>query len=121
MMSPQEFLDCASHYGFTYGSIREALSYVLFRGISSEKDYPSKPTVSKYCREYLRKPVKVGIKSIERLTAGDEGILKRAVATIGPIAVKIHATLNFVMYSSGVFYDETCATTFIGSARSFFN
>ena len=40
--------------------------------------------------------------------SGDEEELKRAVALLGPTAVKIQVTENFVTYKSGVFYDSAC-------------
>ena len=124
-MSAQEIIDCLEVYGYHYGSFKDALMYIHDRGeISLEKSYHFQYAKSLRCRNRLRtkcgEPVAIDIKNIKRLTAGDQENLKVAVATIGPIAVKIYATTNFVTYSTGVFYDSLCQIKAIRDAR-FYN
>ena len=52
--------------------------------------------------------VDIDFQSILKFTPGDEKNLKRAVSLVGPIAVNIRVTENFMVYSSGIFYDVTC-------------
>ena len=42
------------------------------------------------------------------IKGSSEEALKNAVATVGPVAVAIHALNNLGSYRSGVYYDPTC-------------
>ena len=98
-------------YGYSFGSILDAFTYIREKGISLKKRYPSNSFRSNRCIEQMQRPIYVGIKSIDRLTPGDEENLKKTVCMFGPIVAKIYVTGNFMGYSSGIFYDTTCFAT----------
>ena len=103
-----ELIDCMPVYRFQLGSFLDAFLFVAVKGVSLDSAYPMRQYRSKYCSQDQRHPVHIGIRGIGRLRPHDEENLKRAVALIGPIAVKIHVNENFVMYRSGVYYDTAC-------------
>ena len=95
-------------FKFHRGSMVEVFLYVATKGVSPDSAYPLREKGSRFCRETDRKPYQIGIRGVHRLTPNDEENLKKAVALIGPVAVKIHVNENFLAYRSGVFYDRTC-------------
>ena len=107
--SPQVLLDCMQDFGYKCGFIFEALQYIRFRGIATEEIYPFRQIKQRFCPFNLPH-VPINVQSVNILTPGDEDNLKRAIAAIGPIAVKLYVTENFVAYSFGIFYDETCTS-----------
>ncbi len=61
------------------------------------------------------------VKSYGRVTIGssslvDERALKNYVAKNGPVSVYIDASVDFMLYKSGIFYDPSCSTTEINHA-----
>ena len=103
-----ELIDCMPMYRFELGSFLDAFLFVAVKGVSLDSAYPMRQHISKSCNQDQRNPVKIGIRGISRLSPHDEENLKRAVALIGPIAVKVHVNENFLSYRSGVYYDTAC-------------
>ncbi|KAG9334717.1 hypothetical protein JZ751_007252 [Albula glossodonta] len=110
-LSPQNLVDCSFKYGnkgCNGGFMHEAFQYVKDnQGIDSDSAYP-----------YIGKegPCKYSVASraanctgYRFVSEGDEGALKEALASVGPISVAIDATRpKFLFYRSGVYDDPTC-------------
>jgi len=76
-------------------------------GIDLEDSYPYEAVVGR-CR-YDPRHVGATDTGFVDLPKGDENSLKKAVATIGPIAVAIDASQkSFSFYSGGVYYEPRC-------------
>ena len=109
-LSAHEIMDCLVEHGFHEGSVIDTFSYIKLRGIALKEGYPwdeTKDNVLKRCSSN-RKPLDFELKRINRVNPGNEEVLKRAVALIGPITVGIRLTENFIFYNEGVFYDHRC-------------
>nr|XP_024002736.1 cathepsin K-like isoform X2 [Salvelinus alpinus] len=108
-LSPQNLVDCVTeNNGCGGGYMTNAFEYVEENGgIDTDEAYP-----------YLGQHQQCSYNPAQRaancsrysfLPEGDEGVLKEALATIGPISVGIDATRpNFAFYRSGVYNDPTC-------------
>lgn len=85
-----------------------AFEYILTHyGVVSSAIYPYMETEFP-CR-YNRTRTLNRITSYTMIEPGSEMRLQEAIATIGPISVAIHGTLETLYsYSSGVYYDEQC-------------
>jgi len=86
-LSEQEALDCGRgdcHGGDGWKTL-EALENVA--GVESEEDYPYRQATDKQCRVDASKVV-AKVKQVIRI-ASDEEEMKKAVATIGPIAIRL--------------------------------
>lgn len=116
--SEQNLLDCTSSaYNERYnnsgcggGSVSESLKFVLDNnGIDTEQNYPYQGTDSNSTCQLNAVQTNFTVKSINRITPGLEWLLQTAIATIGPVAVHIDASLEtFQFYSSGIYYDFAC-------------
>ncbi|XP_042345510.1 cathepsin S-like [Plectropomus leopardus] len=111
-LSPQNLVDCSSKYGnhgCNGGFMHRAFQYVIDnQGIDSEASYPYTGKQSQLCR-YNPAYRAANCSTYSFLPYGDEGTLKEALATIGPISVAIDATRpTFPFYRSGVFDDPGC-------------
>ena len=100
------------HFWFNFQFIFYQISFSFHfceGGIDTEESYPYKG-VDDTC-SYNDKNVGATIRRYEDLPEGDEDALKRAIATIGPIAVAIDASNpSFQQYSSGIYQDENCSS-----------
>nr|AJT59487.1 cathepsin S protein [Sciaenops ocellatus] len=112
-LSPQNLVDCSSKYGnhgCNGGFMHRAFQYVIDNhGIDSETAYPYTGRQSQECL-YNPRFRAANCSQYSFLPEGDEGALKQALATIGPISVAIDARRpRFAFYSSGVYDDPSCS------------
>ncbi|XP_029308131.1 cathepsin S, ortholog2, tandem duplicate 1 [Cottoperca gobio] len=110
-LSPQNLVDCSTKYGnhgCKGGFMHKAFQYVIDnQGIDSDASYPYKGQ-SQQCR-YNPAYRAANCSKYSFLPQGDEGTMKEALATIGPISVAIDATRpRFAFYRSGVYDDKSC-------------
>uniref|UniRef100_A0A3Q1G281 Cathepsin S, ortholog 2, tandem duplicate 2 n=1 Tax=Acanthochromis polyacanthus TaxID=80966 RepID=A0A3Q1G281_9TELE len=111
-LSPQNLVDCSGKYGnhgCNGGFMHKAFQYVIDnQGIDSDASYPYTGR-QQQCR-YDPKYRAANCSRYSFLPRGDEGVLKEAIATIGPISVGIDATRpRFTFYRSGVYDDSSCS------------
>ncbi|XP_034466253.1 cathepsin S, ortholog2, tandem duplicate 1 isoform X1 [Hippoglossus hippoglossus] len=110
-LSPQNLVDCSGKYGnkgCNGGFMHRAFQYVIDnQGIDSEASYPyrGKAGPCRYNPAYRA----ANCSSYSFVPEDDEGALKQALATVGPISVAIDATRpTFAFFKSGVYNDPTC-------------
>nr|XP_046255570.1 cathepsin S-like [Scatophagus argus] len=111
-LSPQNLVDCSSKYGnhgCNGGLMHHAFQYVIDnQGIDSNVGYPyvGRTGTCRYNPAYRA----ANCSSYSFLPEGNEGALKQALATVGPISVAIDATRpRFTFYRSGVYDDPSCS------------
>lgn len=110
-LSEQDLIDCSIYnHGCDGGvPISAWLDIKDKGGIESEADYPYQAKVGK-CKFEKSKAVfmdKYGVV----LPQGREHLLKKVVATIGPVAGGIDASLpSFAHYKDGVYHDKDCGS-----------
>ena len=114
-LSEQNLVDCSDDYGnlgCDGGRQEDAFDYIKANGgIDTEESYPyeAKDGQCRYSSMNTGGATVTGYKSI---SSSDETALKRAVATVGPIAVSIDASKNsFMQYSSGIYYEPLCSSS----------
>ncbi|XP_049320221.1 procathepsin L-like [Astyanax mexicanus] len=111
-LSEQQLIDCSGSYGNhgCHGGLAiRAFWYVMHKGLESGHSYPYWARKSRSCYFEPWK-VKATCRGMMCLPRGNEGILKYAVARIGPISVSVDASRrSFRLYKSGVYYDHTCS------------
>lgn len=83
-------------------------------GVDTEAAYPFEGAPS-VCR-YLSSNVGATDTGYVQLSPGSEDALVVALVYYGPIAVGLDASPNFLLYSSGVFYDASCSSTALNHA-----
>lgn len=108
--SPQSLVDCVKTDdtdGCEGGLMTDAFSWVQKNGIMKDIDYPYDATDGA-CRYNGKKKVSSCLGYVE-LPSGSEWALKKAVATVGPIAVGIQASfLSIQFYSEGIYFEPKC-------------
>lgn len=109
-LSAQEIVDCSSRYGnegCVSGVMSQSFEYMIENGIASDADYPYTGLNGTCPIENLKKILK--IKSYVQLPSGDEHMLMKAVAKIGPISAAMEVTNNTRQFvGKSIFYDRTC-------------
>ncbi|KAM4664647.1 cathepsin K-like [Discoglossus pictus] len=108
-LSPQNLLDCdTDNYGCDGGYMTNAFGYVRDNGgIDSDAAYPYIGQLEGCLYNPTGKAA--SCKGYKEIPIGSEKALKRAVATVGPVAVGIDASLpSFHFYRKGVYYDTSC-------------
>ncbi|KAK4301796.1 hypothetical protein Pmani_026065 [Petrolisthes manimaculis] len=111
-LSEQNLVDCCHLcYGCHGGRMDYAYTYIMQNnGIDSELSYPYEAR-NNVCRYHPAASV-ARVKGYTSITPGDEKALMSAVATIGPVAVAIDASLStFHYYTHGIYYDPHCSST----------
>ncbi|MCK0538909.1 C1 family peptidase [Alcanivorax quisquiliarum] len=113
-LSEQNVVDCVNapvdEGHCRIGWMDTAFEYILNNGIDTEESYPYEAEI-KECRF---DPSKIGatITGYADLPPGDEKVLKRAVATVGPVSVAIDSKDgDFQHYKNGVYHSDTCLNT----------
>jgi len=116
-LSEQHFVDCSkSNFGCDGGVITYAFQFAKQNGgIASAASYPYTGKEEK-CR-YNPKTKAASCSGWVDLPVGSEAALQRAVATAGPVAVGIDASLpQLQLYRKGVFRSRQCSSTEINHA-----
>ncbi|XP_044758894.1 uncharacterized protein LOC123316744 [Coccinella septempunctata] len=110
-LSEQNLIDCSGNYGNKGcggGLMNAAFNYVRDHGIESEQDYPYSAS-NGYCRANPSRVI-TRISTYYSILAGNENMLRTAIASVGPISVAIDATANLQRYSRGIFRDLSCSS-----------
>lgn len=115
--SEQNLLDCSgggayNNSGCRGGTVSESLKFVSDNnGIDTEPSYPYHGNDNSTCRSNAIQ-TNFTIKSINRITPGQEWLLQTTIASVGPVTVHFDASLeSFQFYSSGIYYDYACSKT----------
>ncbi|KAG4072621.1 hypothetical protein HA402_004710 [Bradysia odoriphaga] len=111
-LSEQNLVDCTRNYGNNGcggGWMGSAFEYIKNNGgIETEQSYPYEARDAN-CRYDSRSNSGATVKGSVGIQQGDENSLKMAVATYGPIAVAIDASVStFGHYREGVYYASQC-------------
>ncbi|KAF6212513.1 hypothetical protein GE061_013036 [Apolygus lucorum] len=111
-LSEQNLVDCSTGYGNNgcHGGFMEAAYRYIKEngGIDTEKSYPYEAK-EKQCR-FKKGSIGAIDSGYKHIPFGDEEALKKAVATIGPVAVAIDCNHpSFFNYKSGVYFESTCS------------
>lgn len=127
-LSEQQLLDCAqSNHGCKGGLPSRAFEYVKSSGeLSKESDYPyvAKDQACSHSSAGTRQNEKfeasesiVDIKvpgGAVSLQPGDEGSLKKILATRGPVTISFQFPSELRLYSEGVYSSKTCNSSLVG-------
>ncbi|KAJ8665171.1 hypothetical protein QAD02_006833 [Eretmocerus hayati] len=108
-LSEQQLVDCTRDIndGCGGGLEDETLQYIAENGgIETEEDYPYTAEDGR-CEFNASKAAAMEIGYV-KIPPGDEDLLKRAVAHIGPVSVAVHVTGDFMYYESGTYDDAGC-------------
>lgn len=115
-LSEQQLVDCSGIYGnhgCQGGMPDRAYKYIIAnKGIATEQAYPYNGRDNMCQTEKGSDVIVTGIMKVPR----DEESLSKAVSTVGPISICIHATDTFRFYKKGVFTDKSCSSTYINHA-----
>ncbi|XP_061700282.1 cathepsin L.1 [Syngnathoides biaculeatus] len=113
-LSEQQLVDCSGEFGnmgCNGGLMDDAFRYIQSNGgIDTEESYPYEAENGK-CRY---NPANIGATctGYVDVKSGDEGALKEAVATVGPVSIAIDASHeSFQFYESGVYDEPECSST----------
>ncbi|XP_014271834.1 cathepsin L [Halyomorpha halys] len=111
-LSEQQLIDCSVLYGnlgCRGGSLRNTAKYLQRYHLLTRDKYPYKGKQSLCRPQALYNKDGVSVKTWGVLPYGDEEALKKAVATVGPLAVSVNANPDtFQLYHSGVYDDRSC-------------
>jgi C1A family cysteine protease len=108
-LSTQQLVDCSeANYGCSGGDTFLALRYMQRSdGINTMSDYPYTARDGK-CRKLGNKlAISFGSVRKERLR-GNETRLRDIVASVGPVAIAMHATEKFTNFKAGVYNNPRC-------------
>lgn len=108
-LSEQELVDCSDNSGCQRGRTKRAFKYVRDNGIATEESYPYQADDGD-CDEPTEKS-DVIVRGFVKIPYGDEHQLKKAIATIGPVAVSMDTSHHtFHHYKSGIYYEPACSS-----------
>lgn len=114
-LSDQNLIDCnrdavVGNFGCAGGDMIAAFDYLMdAEGLAMASDYPYQAADWFQCAP-SQSDSNGNISSYETIETGDENLLMKFVATRGPIAIAIDASLSsFQSYKTGVYYDENCS------------
>jgi cathepsin L len=115
-LSEQNLVDCSGSYGnqgCNGGLMDQAFQYIKANGgIDTEESYPY--TAADGNCHFKQNAIGATCTGYVDIASGDEGALKKAVATVGPISVAIDASNeSFQLYSSGVYDEPSCSSTML--------
>lgn len=111
-LSEQQLVDCSSQYGnngCNGGLMDNAFEYIFKNGgLDTEASYPYFADEEK-CH-FKKRNVGSTCSGFVDVKQGNEGALKEALATVGPVSIAIDVTEDkFMLYRDGVFFDEECS------------
>ncbi|XP_007474772.1 procathepsin L-like [Monodelphis domestica] len=112
-LSKQMLIDCSGYYTCMGGSLTGALDFIRRYGVVSERCYPYMNGQNWWC--YRRQCPFVRIRDYVTLPSGDERALMQAVATVGPVAVAIHAPPSFRYYQGGPYIEPRCRLSYMSN------
>lgn len=111
-LSEQFLVDCTKqdgNNGCSGGWAENSYKYIRDHGIPTERSYPYHAS-DQFCTPRANNSG-VTIGAIVKIPSGDEHSLQQAIATAGPVAVSIDASLfSFQNYQSGIYYDPQCTS-----------
>jgi len=117
-LSEQQLVECSwaeGNDGCNGGLMDQAFEYIIKEGgLESESEYPytSGGGDDSHKCKFSKSKVKATISKYVDVESEDEGALKQAVATVGPISVAIDAShMSFQFYSGGIYYERRCSET----------
>ncbi|KAL7026301.1 hypothetical protein ACKWTF_013839 [Chironomus riparius] len=110
LLSAQYVVDCDTfNYGCIGGWPTSAFNWIARNGGNAVPSTINYPYFGYKMRCRSTPKIAMNIKAtVQDYTAGNENMMKEIVANAGPIVVAFHATFYFQLYSSGIFYDQTC-------------
>jgi len=112
--SEQQLVDCAGgfdNHGCEGGLPSHAFEYIFYNnGITSESKYPYTAKDGTCNYEVNSQVYQVGVGSVN-ITEGDEGSLKNAIYTKGPVSVAFEVVDGFRDYKNGTYTSKTCKNT----------
>lgn len=112
-LSVQEIVDCASEKYHTWGCdggfVFHVFDYVKDnREVSLASDYPYEST-RRHCRLGDTSKVQVDLVGFVETPWGDEELLKKIIAHIGPVTVSLDINHeSFMRYSTGIYNEPDC-------------
>ncbi|XP_050330686.1 procathepsin L-like [Bactrocera neohumeralis] len=111
-LSEQNLLDCTITYGnkgCNGGNKERSFLYIRDNGgINAAAAYPYRAQLDAECL-FDASAIAAKSKGFVKITPDDEDALKAAVATVGPIAVKVNAKcFRKQFYRQGIFNDKLC-------------
>uniref|UniRef100_A0A3B4G1Y2 Cathepsin L1-like n=1 Tax=Pundamilia nyererei TaxID=303518 RepID=A0A3B4G1Y2_9CICH len=127
-LSPQNLVDCSTqdgNLGCRGGYITKAYSYVIRNGgVDSESFYPYEHKVILDTKTYSNGKCRYSVQGragycskFSVLPEGDEKMLQKVLASVGPISVAVNAMLeSFHMYSGGLYNVPSCNPKLINHA-----
>nr|UHM21917.1 cathepsin L12 [Zabrotes subfasciatus] len=105
--SEQDVLDCFPNKTCSGGLPDDAFVYVKQSGINIEKDYPYEGE-RKMCRHDAFKSYNTSFEEIITVDQTEEKLME-AVQKHGPIVTCLYASAEWMLYKSGVWFEEECA------------
>jgi C1A family cysteine protease len=114
-ISEQQLVDCSKRYGnlaCNGGLMDNAFQYAIDTGMCSESAYPYTSGTTQTSGTCEKCAAVVKVVGCSDVPAGNQLLLKEAVALVGPISIALDAeTALFQSYSSGVITSAKCGTT----------
>ncbi|XP_044231274.1 procathepsin L-like [Thunnus albacares] len=116
-LSEQQLVDCSRDYGNKGcggGRAVHALDYIIHNGgLDTEDSYPYEAEDGE-CRY---NPANIGANCTGYVKMQGEDALKKAVATIGPVSIRMDAChKSFQLYESGVYDEPHCQSSVLNHA-----
>ncbi|CAH8468399.1 unnamed protein product [Schistosoma turkestanicum] len=105
-LSAQQLVDCIGDDECEENSLTVAFDYIKEKGVESQENYPFTGEVGN-CTYDLTKATAT-LSSYKQVESNNEIELQKALYNIGPIAVRISMTQDFLAYESGVLLIDTC-------------
>ncbi|XP_055855598.1 procathepsin L [Episyrphus balteatus] len=110
-LSAQDLIDCAESYGNNgcEGGFQEyGFDYIVEHGIALDTRYPYTQMENPQCH-HNETGIGIKIRDYASIKPGDEERMKEVIATLGPIACSMQASLNsFQLYKGGLYTDDEC-------------
>ncbi|XP_067871953.1 cathepsin K-like [Heterodontus francisci] len=110
-LSVQNIIDCSdeyNNYGCNGGLPYRAFEYIRDNGIESDQSYPYQAKKNSKCLFSSSKSI-TKINTFKRFKHNTEKQLTQMVASVGPISVLVHSSLDsWIFYKSGIFDNVKC-------------
>ncbi|XP_051829711.1 procathepsin L-like [Antechinus flavipes] len=106
-LSKQNLIDCSKFQGCRGGTVTSAFEYIFKKGIVSEECYPYVAKKNSLC-SYRSECAAVKIRDYVVLPFGNEEILMKAVAIVGPVSVSLNVRKSLHFYKGGIYVEPKC-------------